>query len=107
LIAGGDGFQGGSDGGGATVKIEVGKILGTMEARVEEVAAELEILLDFGEPSLLFAGEQAAEGFGAGERGGGIFDAHALAVVGEDHEEVGPRAGASAGPARVEKAKRK
>ena len=62
------------------------------EVRVEDVAADVEVLLQPGLPRV-FLGEPVAQPVAARRRVLAVADQHALAVVGQDDEGIGPAPG--------------
>src|ERR1700761_7846764 len=97
-------MQSAAEGGGATVEFQVGKIARALEAGVKGIAAQLEVLFHGFLPAVGIADELLAEKFAAGKRLAVVFKLEALAVVGEDGEDIGAGTGALTYPKRFKEA---
>ena len=92
----GGGAQGAAQGGAAPREIQIAEIADVLEMRVKRIAPRLEIFLQRGLPAVRVVGQRAPQQFAARLQPIGIVDAHALAVVGQEREEIGARFGALA-----------
>ena len=77
-----------------------------MESGVEEIAAQLEVLIERGLPELFVAGEHGLEIFTTRTARAAILDLHALAVVGEHGEVIRAGPGTFPAPERLQQAER-
>src|SRR5690242_21783854 len=95
-------MEGGTDGGGAAIENQFAPVLRALDARVEEIAAEFEIILESILPGTVLRVEHLAQALAAAVDLPAILDLHAGAVVGHDGENVCAGPGALAGPERLE-----
>ena len=90
----------------AAIEGELGEIFGGLQTGIEEVAPKLKIVFEFILPAVLFCGEKIAQEVSAAAVFATVFDLHAHAVVGEDHEIIGAWLRAFGGPERLQQAGR-
>jgi hypothetical protein len=104
LKAGGQAAQRGAEGGGAAIEVEFAEIACGVETGIEGETAELELIGDGFLPAGLVIEEALEEG-AAGLGFATVGDLEALAVVGDDGEEVCAGACSLGGPEGFEQTK--
>ena len=106
FVAVGEIAQGGNHRRDASIEGEFREVARGLESGVEEIAAELEVLIERGLPELFVAGEHGLENFTARTARAAILDLHALAVVGEHGEVIRAGPGTFPAPERFQQAER-
>ena len=91
---------------GAPVEIQAAEIPRVLQTRVEGVTAHLESPLQRGLPALGVSGQLLAQKFASRAQLARVFHLQALAVVGDQGEDVGAGSRALADPQRFQQAQR-